>query len=40
MSILNAGERLIGGRDQLLDLLHIVHVDALLLYGGGSGLQV
>lgn len=40
MGVLDAGKRLVVGRNELLDLFHVVHVDALLLDGGGRGLQV
>lgn len=38
MGVLDAGERFVVGRYELLDLLNVVHVDALLLDGCGSGL--
>lgn len=40
MGVLDAGKRFVVGRNELLDLLDVVHVDALLLNGCGSGLEV
>lgn len=38
MSVFDAGEGFVVGRNELLDLFDVIHVDALLLDGGGSGL--